>query len=100
MNRIMLMTKVADVPKRVHQRMYSSLPLGKNSNTVANAVGRKIHSDIQIRSVSIIMSSYSSVELIHRVALVEPHKGETINYTTTNDKITQMLTAATTRNST
>ena len=59
MNRIMLTTKATEVPKRDHQRMYSSLPLGKNSSASAKAVGRKMHSDIQIRSVSIIMSSYS-----------------------------------------
>src|ERR1700737_4273351 len=62
MNRIMLMTKVADVPNRAHQRMYSSLPLGKNRMTIAKTVGRKMQSDIQIRSVSVIMSSYSNVE--------------------------------------
>ena len=62
MNRIMLTTKVADVPRSAHQRMYSSLPLGKNRSASAKAVGRKIQIDIKIRSVSGIMSSNSAIK--------------------------------------
>src|SRR6476661_1015064 len=47
-----LTTSVTAVPSSDHQRMYSSVPLGKKSRTSAKALGRKTSSDIQIRSVS------------------------------------------------
>src|SRR5438128_390556 len=52
MNRNKLTTSVNAVPNSVHQRMYSSLPLGKKSSTSANTLGKKMHRDIKIRSNS------------------------------------------------
>src|ERR1019366_74394 len=50
-----LTTKVTAVPSKDHQRMYSSLPLGKNKRASAKIVGIKMHSDIIKRSDSIVI---------------------------------------------
>src|SRR5438270_13082613 len=56
MNKNRLTTSVQAVPNSVHQRMYSSLPLGKKSSTSAKALGKKMHKDINIRSNSTMES--------------------------------------------
>ena len=55
-----LTTKVTEVPSSDHQRMYSSLPFGKNSSPAAKASGRKMSTDIRIRSGSLIDSHQRS----------------------------------------
>src|SRR5688572_1751076 len=48
-----LITNVTAVPVSDHQRMYSSVPLGKKMRTSAKKLGTKTHREIQNRSLSI-----------------------------------------------
>src|SRR5262249_40286571 len=106
----MLTTKVSAVPRSDHQRMYSSLPLGKNKSTSAKAVGRKIQRDIQIKSVSIIMSSHPTGGADSHPATAEfttwpvenrpQDHGVPVAGPTRNERTTKRLTAASTRNRT
>ena len=86
-----LTTNVMAVPSSDHQRIHSSLPRGKNNRPSAKIAGTKITADISSMSVSAMSITQKQGSSSYFPGGLAP---------SSDDRISQMPTAASTRNST